>query len=115
MALVIGQMVVGQARHLVGGRLHQSVLAIAKRQAPEPGHALNVFFAMDVGDPDTFAFVDHHRAFLKMGLEIGQRMNNRRGIARFGGIGPWGIIRHCRLQWGRRHITSPACRLVTPG
>ena len=84
MSRVVRQVIIGQAPHLLGGRFNQSFLAIADRQAPQARHAFDIFFAVDVGDPDTVAFLYHQPSLFQVGLQIGQWMDQRRGIACLG-------------------------------
>jgi len=106
-ALVIGQMIIGQLRHLRGGGIHQPLLSVTQRQAPQPRHALDIPVAMVVGDPDTVAFLDHQRAFFEMRLQVGQRVDDGGRVAGFRGIGMGGCVGHDFLFRSRARYFAP--------
>ena len=68
---VAERMVVGQLRHLLGGGLHEPLLAEADRDAPQARETFDIFLALIVVDAHAFAALDHHRPDLLMAARVG--------------------------------------------
>ena len=71
----------GQLLQLLIGDLGQLLVGIAERGAPEPGHALDIILAGGVVDEDAPAALQHQRADLAMGGEVGVGVNEGLDVA----------------------------------
>src|SRR5579871_5513742 len=66
---------VGQLRKLFGRRVDQPLLGEAERRRPQPGHALDVAFAIVVEDVNAFTAIDDERPSVADRLEVGVGMD----------------------------------------
>src|SRR5260370_39597509 len=71
----------GAAEHMRRRGLAQLFVAVAERRAPQPGHALDIGLAVIVVDEDSLAALEHERAALPQGREIGIGMDEGLDIA----------------------------------
>src|SRR5216684_6559442 len=71
----------GELAHLRRRRLDQFFVAVAERRTPQPGHALDIGLAVAVVDENALAALEHERAALPNGGEIGIGMNEGLDIA----------------------------------
>ncbi len=78
-------MVVRQLSHLPLGGLGQPRLAETERRAPQPGHALDVAFAVLVDHVHAVAAHDHQRPFALELAQLGVRVQVVRDVAAPGG------------------------------
>src|SRR5215469_3786936 len=61
----------GKLAHLRRRSLHELLIAVAERRAPEPRHALDIGLAGCVVDEHALAALEHQRTALAQGREIG--------------------------------------------
>ena len=72
----------GQLAHLGGGGLDKLLVVVAKRRAPQAGHAFEIGLAVGVIDVDALAALEHQGASLTERRLIGVRVNQ--GLDRAG-------------------------------
>ncbi len=60
----------GELTQLLCGRVDQFLLGIAKRRAPQAGHALNIVIPIRVPDANAFAAVQDQRTCFAEGIQI---------------------------------------------
>lgn len=92
MTAVVGQVIVSEGFHLLGGGGDQALLSEAQRETPKSGHSLNVLVSVCVFDPHPPATIHYERTTFEMGLQIGQTVNYGSLIAGFDGIRPQRIL-----------------------
>src|SRR5271163_1016768 len=71
----------GEFAHLRRRGLDQFLVAVAERGAPQPGHALDIAFAVGVVDIDALPTLDNERALVAKAREIDVRVQHRFDVA----------------------------------
>jgi hypothetical protein len=79
--LAAEQVVGREAAHLLPRRFDQPLLAEAEIGAPQAGHALEIAVAVLVEHVHPLAPGQHHRPFLYVMGEVGERVNDRADVA----------------------------------
>ena len=95
MALATKNVLVGKRLELGLRDLHQFGMAIAERRAPKPRHALQQFAAAIVVDVDARRPLQHRRAHLAMGRQVGIGVDEGLDIANIG-VGKAVVVVHWR-------------------
>src|SRR5579863_8328677 len=93
----------GELAHLRSGRLDQFFVAVTKRSAPQPGHALDIGFAIGIVDIDALAALDNERAAVAKTREIDIGMHQRFDVAG----GEIAERRHQRPLLRTKHFQNP--------
>ena len=77
-------MVVGELLHLSAGRLNETLLTVAERDAPQARHALEEFTPLAVAHPHAAPAFDDQWTTVAMLAQVGQPVNKVSLVPRLG-------------------------------